>query len=143
MTEKEVKIKKSPAELVRLIVIIVFICGICWLIWVFVDGLTSSDANVRTTLIGIVATVSLGIAAHYHTKRREIEAHHFLERTKGYSHMINAIFRMMMSVKDGETVPDSQSRTWDSGIVMMHMGRLVHGSANAMSPIFSDHTAAL
>lgn len=78
------------------------------LIGLFGWSLIEADANTRSSVIGLIGMIAVGIAAHYQTKKREIAARHFSEKRKGYMTFIDLFFGITQAQKTKKHLSDKQ-----------------------------------
>ena len=80
-----------------------------WLIWIFIDNVREADASIMVGLIGLLGMLTAALIAHYQTKKREINARLFDDKSKGYMHMIDLLFDFIIKGKKGEELTEEQT----------------------------------
>ena len=78
------------------------------LIWLFYGYFVSSDANVKASLIGLGTVIVAAIITHTYSKKREIQARHFSEKSKAYEPIFNLIFDSIRMTKEGKEFTEDQ-----------------------------------
>ena len=77
-----------------------------WMAWVFVNSLEKADASIKAGLIGMLGMLSGALVVHYLTKKREIDARHFADKRAGYMILIDLIFELLFSIKNGQKLSE-------------------------------------
>ena len=77
-----------------------------WMAWVFVNSLEKADASIKAGLIGLLGMLSGALVVHYLTKKREIDARHFADKRAGYMILIDLIFELLFSIKNGQKLSE-------------------------------------
>jgi hypothetical protein len=79
-----------------------------WLIWLFVKNIGAADASIKAGLIGLFGMLTAALITHYQSKKREIDARHFADKRKGYLHMIDLLFDIIMATKTGRELSEEE-----------------------------------
>ncbi len=73
-----------------------------WLVWVFIANISKADTSVIAALIGFPPVIIAALAAHYYTKKREIDARLFADKRAGYTEVMDLIFDILMATKNNQ-----------------------------------------
>ena len=77
-----------------------------WMTWVFVKSVGKADDSIKAGLIGMLGMLSVALVVHYQTKKREIDARHFANKRAGYMILIDLIFELLFSIKEGKSLSE-------------------------------------
>ena len=77
----------------------VLLGGIAWISFGLHSMWESITPNTKFSVIGVSATLLLGIASHHFTRKREIEARHFERKAQVYADFINFVFQLFQVQK--------------------------------------------
>lgn len=94
------------------------------LAWHFILAIQEADANVKAGIIGILGVLLAAILTNFFTRRREINARHFLEKREAYGKIIDIVFDVIASTKSGKSLPD---KTLVNKMLVFKKGLMVWG----------------
>lgn len=94
------------------------------IVWYFILAIQEADANVKAGIIGILGVLLAAILTNFFTRRREINARHFLEKREAYGKIIDIVFDMIASTKSGKSIPD---KTLVNKMLVFKKGLMVWG----------------
>ena len=77
-----------------------------WMIWYFIVTIQEADANVKAGVVGVLGVFLAAILTNFLTRRREINARHFLEKREAYGKIIDIVFDIISSTKSGQKTPE-------------------------------------
>ncbi len=95
-------------KLIRIIRRIAVWVAAIFLLWLFVRSFLESDANTRSSIIGLIVMFISGLITHYQTKKREISARHFSDKREAYTKFIDFFFEVVQLVKTKKQMEDEE-----------------------------------
>jgi hypothetical protein len=72
------------------------------LLVLFVAAVWTSDGNVRASILGLIAAVTLALLAQYYARVRAIQASHFPEKRAAYKLLFDLLFDLIRDVKNNK-----------------------------------------
>ena len=103
---------------------IVFVGMLGGIAWYFILAIQEADANVKAGVIGILGVLLAAILTNFFTRRREINARHFLEKREAYGKIIDIVFDLIASIKSGKNLPE---KTLVNKLLAFKKGLMVWG----------------
>ena len=93
-------------KIIRCVLISLTLVLSIWMAWVFVESVRGADDSIKAGLIGFFGMLSVTLVVHYQTKKRETNARHFADKRDGYMHLVDLIFELLFSIKEGKSLSE-------------------------------------
>ncbi len=115
------------SNVLKILGVLAFVGLVGWLSWVFVVNFNVADPSVKAGLIGLLGMFLVALITNYQTRKREIDARHFVDKREGYMQFIDLLFDFIQSSRNNKNLTEKEMLP---KIILFKKALLIWGGPN-------------